>query len=302
MKANTKPSLKVQRSLLAVPALSPRFFEKAAKGDADSVFLDLEDSVPPSSKVMARRKAIKAINEVDWGEKSIGLRVNALETKWGLRDIIESITHCRRLDFIVLPRVEHPFDVQHVDALLSGLERETGRSVPISLHAIIETPLGLTNVEAIAGTASRMDAISFGFGDFSISMGTYESLTGGIGEQWAYALARIATACKAHGLRPIDGPYTNFGDIEGLRTRATLAARHGFEGKWAIHPSQIATCRDVFSLSEAHVEWARATLAALEPAVAAGTGAIGRNGQLLDMAHVRLANDILSRAAHDEQS
>jgi malyl-CoA/(S)-citramalyl-CoA lyase len=285
------------RTMLAVPAISAHLFDKAAKSSADSVFLDLEDSVPTALKTQARSEATQALNSVDWSTKSLGLRVNPLDTEWGLRDIIEIVSKCRRLDYLIVPRVERVFDVMHVDALLNCLEKESGRANPISLQAMIETPLGLTNVEAIANTPSRLGSIAFGFGDFSINMGTYEAVIGTGGEQWDYALARIATACKAHGLVPIDGPYTNYGDLEGLRGRASLAARYGFEGKWVIHPSQIAICKRVLSPAEAHVEWARSALQALAQAVSSNKGAIGRNGQLLDIAHERLANNILARAA-----
>jgi malyl-CoA/(S)-citramalyl-CoA lyase len=296
MQPKARTSTTIQRSLLAVPALSTGFFEKAAKGDADSVFLDLEDSVPPESKIAARREAIKALNAVDWRKKTIGLRVNALDTEWGFRDIVDSVSQCGRLDFVILPRVERPFDVQYVDALLGSLEREIGRDIPISIQAMIETPLGVAQVEAIAAVPSRLDALSFGLGDFSINMSTPANLIDAAGEDWTFAVARIAIACKAHGLRPIDGPYTRFADLEGLRARAALVGRYGYEGKWVIHPSQITPCQDAFSPSAAHVAWAKATLATLEQTLASGIGAMAHNGQLLDMAHVRLARDIIARA------
>jgi malyl-CoA/(S)-citramalyl-CoA lyase len=286
-----------RRSILAVPATSARFFEKAAIGAADAVFIDLEDSVAPESKDLARSEAIRALTTIDWGQKSVGLRTNALDTAWGHRDIIESVPRCPRLDFIVLPRIEQAFDVQPANALVASLERECGRRRPLSLQAMIETPLGLSNIEAIAGNqCARLESIVFGFGDFSISMGTYDAMMGADGEQWTYALARIATACKAHGLSPVDGPYTNYADLDGLRTRAALAARHGFEAKWIIHPSQIPICHEVFTPSSAQVVWARSVLQALEPALASGNGAIGLNGQLLDMAHAKLAAKIVERA------
>jgi malyl-CoA/(S)-citramalyl-CoA lyase len=297
MTAADNRQARAQRSLLSVPATAPHFFVKAAKSAADSVFLDLEDSVPRESKQLARAAVARAVNEVDWGRKMVGLRINALDTEWGLRDIIDTVPLCSRLDFVLLPRVERPFDIQHLDALLTSLEKELNRASPVAIQAIIETPLGLSNVEAIAATASgRLEAMAFGGGDFSINMETYDSVVGATAQVWPYALARIATACRAYGLRAIDGPFTRYSDLQGLRAGAILAASHGFEGKWVIHPSQIAPCNEVFSPSATHLAWAREVLQAMQQATAAGRGAVGRGGALLDMAHVRLANKIIDRA------
>jgi malyl-CoA/(S)-citramalyl-CoA lyase len=298
MKPSDNRQRRAQRSLLSVPATSPHLFVKAARSEADSVFLDLEDSVPRESKQPARATVVQAVNEVDWGRKMVGLRINALDTEWGLRDIIDTVSLCSRLDFVLLPRVERPFDLQHVDALLRSLEKEFNRASPVAIQAIIETPLGLANVEAIAATApGRLEALAFGRGDFSINMETYDSVVSATVQEWPYALARIATACRAYGLRAIDGPFTRYSDLQGLRKGAILAASHGFEGKWVIHPSQIAPCNEVFSPSAAHLEWARGVLQSMQEATAAGRGAVSRGGELLDMAHVRLANKILDRAA-----
>ncbi len=291
-----KAPSRIQRSLLSVPATAPRFFEKAAKGAADAVFIDLEDSVPPAEKAGARSQAISALKDIDWGGKAVGIRINALDTEWGLRDILDITLQCGRLNFVLIPKVESDFDLLHVDALLSSLEREAHRANRIAIHALIETPLGLTRVETIAGSTRRLEAISFGFGDFSIGMGTYDSVIGPGGEPCTYAIARIATACKANGLRAIDGPYTHFHDREGLERRAKLAAQLGFDGKWVIHPSQIATCHAVFGPSEEHVAWALNTIRMLRQSMASGSGATGHNGSLLDMAHIRLAEDILKRS------
>lgn len=296
MLLDKKAPSRIQRSLLSVPATAPRLFEKAAKGEADAVFIDLEDSVPPGEKVRARNQAISALKDIDWGVKAVGIRINALDTEWGLRDILDIASQCSRLNFVLIPRVESDFDLLHVDALLGSLEREAHRAERIAIQALIETPLGLTRVETIAGSTRRLEAISFGFGDFSIGMGTYDSVIGPGGEPWTYAIARIATACKAYGLRAIDGPYTHYHDREGLERRAKLAAQLGFDGKWVIHPSQIPTCHAVFSPSQEHLDWALNTLRMVRQSIATGSGATGHNGSLLDMAHVRLAEDILNRS------
>jgi malyl-CoA/(S)-citramalyl-CoA lyase len=291
---------RIQRSELAVPATSDHLFEKAAKTAADFVFLDLEDAIAPENKNEARLKAIAALNDINWGAKTMSVRINALGTEWVHRDILDIVGLCPRLDLVMLPRAQTAFDVQFVDTLLTGLENELRRDKRIGIETIVETALGLTNVERIAASSNRLESIIFGMGDYSIDMGNYEPVTGASQVQpqhWDYALARIANACRAYGLRPIDGPFTRYSDPTGLRASAERAASLGFEGKWAIHPSQLAICNEIFSPTPSQIEWAERTLDVMRGVVATGTGAIGRNGILLDMAHVRLARIILERAA-----
>jgi malyl-CoA/(S)-citramalyl-CoA lyase len=207
---------------------------------------------------------------------------------------------CPRLDLVMLPRAQTAFDVQFVDTLLTGLENELRRDKQIGIETIVETALGLANVDHIAASSNRLESIIFGLGDYSIDMGNYEAVTGASQAQqqhWDYALARIANAGRAYGLRPIAGPFTRYSDLAGLRASAERAASLGFEGKWAIHPSQLAICNEVFSPTGSQVEWAERILDEMRDVVATGTGAIGRNGILLDMAHIRLARIILERAA-----
>jgi malyl-CoA/(S)-citramalyl-CoA lyase len=307
---------RVQRSELAVPATSEHFFEKAARGVADVIFLDLEDAVSPDNKDRARKNAIAALNDIDWGEKTVAVRINGLDTPWAHRDLIEVVAHCPRLDMILLPKAGTAFDLQFIDALLGGLEKEFKREKTIGLEALIESALGLANVEEIAASTPRLEALIFGVGDYSISMQTFDVVIGAPNphyavltdpgdtgrrerhwnDHWHYALARIATACRAFGLRPIDGPYTNYADAEGFRASAWRAHALGFEGKWAIHPSQAPICNEVFTPKPTQVEWARQTLVAMESALASGRGAVGRDGVLLDLAHVKLARSILQRA------
>jgi malyl-CoA/(S)-citramalyl-CoA lyase len=296
----TPRRFRIQRSVLAVPATSDHLFEKAARASADFVFLDIEDTVAPESKNEARLKAIAALNDIDWGIKTMSVRINALGTEWVHRDILDIVRLCPRLDLVMLPRAQTAFDVQFVDTLLTGLENELRRDKQIGIETIVETALGLANVEHIAGSSNRLESIIFGMGDYSIDMGNYEAVTGASQAQqqhWDYALARIANAGRAYGLRPIAGPFTRYSDLAGLRASAERAASLGFEGKWAIHPSQLAICNEVFSPTGSQVEWAERILDAMRDVVATGTGAIGRNGMLLDMAHVRLARIILERAA-----
>jgi malyl-CoA/(S)-citramalyl-CoA lyase len=285
---------------LAVPATSDHLFEKAAKSNADFVFLDLEDAVAPDRKKYARKSAMSALNDIDWGTKTMSVRINALDTEWALRDILEMVDLCPRLDLVMVPRANSAFEVQFVDTLLTSLERELRREKRIGIEAIVETALGLANVEQIAASTGRLESIIFGMGDYSIDMGIYNAVIGEsqtVQHDWDYPRARIANACRAYGLRAIDGPFTRYADLVGLRASAERAIALGFEGKWAIHPSQLAICNELFAPSASHVEWAERILEAMRDAVASGTGAVGRNGMVVDMAHVRLAGIILERAS-----
>lgn len=306
--------VRLQRSELAVPATSEKFFEKAARGPSDSIFLDLEDAVAPELRIEARGNAVRALNEVDWGKKTISVRVNGLNTPWAIADII-AVARCPRLDMILLPKVETPQDVIFLDRLLAGLELEVPRENSVGIEILIETTKGLANVEAIASSSSRLEGIIFGVGDYSIELETFDIVFGTpnadyavvarvdgkpaerhLNDQWHFALARIANACRAYGLRPIDGPFANYGDVEGYRASAVRARALGFEGKWAIHPSQVETANEVFTPSTAQVAWAKNVMEKMEAAARDGKGAIGMEGVLIDRAHVLLSQKILKRA------
>ncbi|WP_420392983.1 HpcH/HpaI aldolase/citrate lyase family protein [Acuticoccus sp.] len=305
---------RLQRSVLAVPATSPRFFAKAAASAADAVFLDLEDAVAPSHKDGAREAAVTALAELDWGEKVMSVRVNGMDTPWAHRDIA-AVAAVPRLDMVLLPKAGSASDVAFVDQLLTFIERETGRADPIGIEVLIETARGVANAEEIAGASPRLEAMVFGVGDYTIDMRVpnrvfgrpdpaYAVLTGApggarervAGDQWHFAMARIANACRANGLRPIDGPYTDFGDPEGFSAVAARAQALGFEGKWAIHPSQVDDANAAFSPPPDLVDWARATRDAMTRATGAGAGATQADGVLLDMAHLKMVEHILARA------
>src|ERR1700722_19384485 len=311
---DTLPDFRLQRSELAVPATSEKFFEKAANSRADSIFLDLEDAVAPTRRIEARAKAVRALEEMDWGTKTVSVRVNGLGTAWSLADII-AVARCKRLDMILLPKVETPGDVIFLDRLLSALELETPRERPVGIEILIETTKGLANVEAIAASSSRLEGMIFGVGDYSIELENFDTIFGASNpdyavlarepdlpsqrhwnDQWHFALARIANACRAYGLRPIDGPYANYADEEGYRSSCRRARALGFEGKWAIHPNQIAAANEEFTPDRGRIEWAEEMLAKVEAASAEGKGALGIDHVLVDRAHLKLAQKILRRA------
>lgn len=297
---------RIQRSELAVPATSQQFFEKAAKGPADSIFLDLEDAVAPSRREEGRANAVEALNSVDWGNKTMSVRVNDLTTPWAISDII-SVARCPRIDMILLPKVKTAGDVIFLDRLLTGLELEQPRARPLGIEILIETAEGLANVEAIAASSPRLEGIIFGVGDYSIELENFDTVfgapnpeyrvAGAQGDKWHFALARIANACRAYGLRPIDGPFTNYGDPEAYRDSAMRARALGFEGKWAIHPSQVTIANEIFSPTVAQIAWACNIAKLMKAEAAAGSGAIGLDGVLIDRAHVKLADKIVARAA-----
>lgn len=305
----------IQRSELAVPATSSHFFEKAAHGSADAVFLDLEDAVIPLEKAAARAAAIRALNDIDWGKKRMLVRVNGLDTPWGYRDIVEIAENCPRLDAILLPKAGGRRHIEFVETLLRGIEVATGRQSRIGIEALIETALGMANVEEIAAASPRLDSLVFGVGDFIASMRTPDLVMGGFNpdyavltnpdkdgerqrhyaDQWHFALARVATACRAHGLRPIDGPYTDLRDVEGYRASALRARSLGFEGKWAIHPTQLAIANEIFAPTAEAVAWAERVNDAMRKGAAHGVGAIKVDGGMIDIAHLKLAENILNK-------
>jgi malyl-CoA/(S)-citramalyl-CoA lyase len=314
---NPIPDPRPQRSLLAVPATSPRFLEKAAQSDADALFIDLEDAVIPALKVEARASAIAALNQLDWGTRIVSLRVNGLDTPWGCRDILEVAEACPRLDRILLPKCESPGDVHAVAVMLRAAEQATGRQRELRMEALIETARGVANVESIAQAGGRLVAMVFGGGDYQLDLGSFQRGVGapspeyvvltdddgkGARERhwndlWHYAMARIANACRAYGLAPIDGPFTGIADAEGLRAATRRALALGFEGKMAIHPSQIEAINELMSPTAQQIEWAHEALTAMAAAAAEGRGAVkDKRGEMIDLMHVKLARKLLDRA------
>jgi malyl-CoA/(S)-citramalyl-CoA lyase len=311
------PDPRPQRSLLAVPATSPRFLEKGAQSGADAVFIDLEDAVVPDLKLEARARAMAALNTLDWGERIVSVRVNGFDTPWGVRDIVEVAEACPRLDRVLLPKCETAADVHAVEVMLRAAEAVSKRERPIRIEALIETAKGVANVEAIAAATPRLAAMIFGSGDYQLDLGVFRRAVGaptpdyvvltdadggGARERhwndaWHYAMARIANACRAYGVAPIDGPFTGINDAEGLRAAALRAASLGFEGKMAIHPTQIEAINEVFAPSPAQVAWARETLEAMSAAGALGRGAVkNKAGEMIDIVHIKIAGKVIERA------
>ncbi|HXX52223.1 MAG TPA: CoA ester lyase [Xanthobacteraceae bacterium] len=307
---------RLHRSELAVPGSNPSLFEKSAKSRADIIFLDLEDAVAPSDKEQARRNVIAALNEVEWGTKTMMLRINGLDTHYMYRDVVDVVEACPRLDMILIPKVGVPADVYALDMLVTQIETAKKRKKHIGFEVLIETALGMANVEAIAKSSPRLEAMSFGVADYAASTRARTTVIGGVNpdygvladkdseggrsyfwaDQWHAAQTRMLIACRAYGLRPIDGPFGDFSDTDGYLAAAKRAAVLGYEGKWAIHPSQIELANQVFTPSKAELTKARRILEAMDEAAKEGKGAVSLDGRLIDIASIRMAEALLNKA------
>lgn len=301
---------RARRSELATPASSERMCEKAATSGADLVFLDLEDACAPVAKEGARATAVAALTGQDWGRTVRAVRINGIETPWCHGDIVEVVTGAREaLDVLIVPKARTARDVWWVDVLLTQLEAKLGLRKRIALEVLIEESEGLANAVEIARSSDRLEAIIFGAGDLSASQrarvdGNFDPVTEYPGDFWHFARLQVVTAGRAAGIDAIDAPYPAYQDPDGYRRSATHASLLGFDGKWAIHPSQIPIAHEVFSPTDAEIADARESIEVYRRSEADGIGAIGRDGRLVDAAHMRLAENTLHKAslARDEQS
>jgi citrate lyase subunit beta/citryl-CoA lyase len=292
------------RSTLFVPASTPEMIRKAAGSDADAVCLDLEDAVAPAEKPAARGHAVRALHELDFGRRARIVRINALDTPYAYRDLVEVVEAAgARIDLIMLPKASAARDVEFVDTMLAQIESHVGLAVPIGVEAQIETAAGYLNVREIARAAARLEALLFGAGDYAASMHMPSS---GIGERdehdarypgdrWHAPMHTVVAAARAHGLRCMDGPYGAYTDSNGLERACATARALGFDGKQCIHPAQLATVNAAFSPSAAEVSRAAAIVQAYESSVAAGQGAAAYEGRMIDAANLRMARTIVER-------
>ena len=297
---------RVQRCELAVPGSNPGMFEKALKSGADFIFLDLEDAVAPDDKVQARKNVIGAINDLDWRGNGVTLsvRINGLDTQYMVRDVVDLVEQAgHKIDTILIPKVGVYADVYMVEAMLSQLETQQGLKNRIGIEALIETALGMSNVEDIArnGASGRLEALHFGVADYAASNRARTTNIGGLnpdypGDQWHSAISRMTVACRAYGLRPIDGPFGDIKDPDGYKLAARRSAALGCEGKWAIHPSQIELANEVYTPPPAEIEKAKRILVALKEAASQGKGAAALDGRLIDAASERMALNIVRTA------
>ncbi len=312
------PPARPNRCQLFGPGSRPELFEKMAASAADVVNLDLEDSVAPSDKAAARANVIEAINGIDWGRKTLSVRINGLDTPYWVRDVVDLMEQTDgRLDLIMIPKAGNAKDVYAVDAMVSAIEQEKLRDKRLGLEVIIETAAGLAHVEEIAAASPRMQAMSLGPADYAAFMGMQTTAIGGTqsnyymiedqredgqpravhyADPWHYPTVAIVAACRTHGVLPVDGPFGDFSDPEGFKAQALRSATLGMVGKWAIHPSQVAMANEIFTPSEKAVARARRVLEAMEQAKKSGAGAVALDGKLIDLASIRQAEVIVKQA------
>jgi len=309
---------RLHRSELAVPGTNIRAMEKAPSLGADLVFLDLEDAVAPDDKEQARTNVIDALGAQDWTGTAVSVRINGLDTHWCYRDVVDVVeARGEVLDTVLVPKVGAPSDVEFVATLLDQIEQRNGWPAGrIGIHILIETARGMANVEAISrARPDRLEAMVFGVADYAASVQARTTNIGGAnpdyavltdpdaagarethwGDQWHFGISRMVAACRAEGLRPIDGPFGDYNDADGYRAAARRAAALGCEGKWAIHPSQVALANEVFTPADAEVERAERILQSMEEAAQEGKGAVSLDGRLIDAASIRMAQNLMTK-------
>ena len=296
--APTRP----RRSYLSVPGSNPRMLAKAPSLPADEIFMDLEDSVAPAAKVSARAHVVEALQGNDWAHKTVAVRINSIDTQWAADDVRAVAGEAgERIDCIMIPKVEHAHEVMFVDHLLRMFEANLGLDRRIGIEAQIESAAGLTKVHAIAHASDRLETLIFGPADMSASLGM-PAVTPGLampgypGDHWHSVLMQIQVAARSAGLQAIDGPYLLIKDLAGLRTMAERAKGLGYDGKWAVHPSQLEVLNEVFTPSQEDYDKAEATLELLRHAhEEEDRGAVMFGTEMIDEASRKMAVRVVER-------
>jgi citrate lyase subunit beta/citryl-CoA lyase len=285
-----------RRSCLSVPGSSPKMLAKAPSLPADEVFCDLEDSVAPGEKEAARANVIEALRTNDWGEKTVVVRINAIDTRWAYRDVIEVVEAAgRHLDCIMIPKVQAPGDVEFVDNLLRMIEETEGIEHRIGIEAQIENGPGLTLIDDIAHASDRLETLIFGPGDMAAALGMPSLTVGEMieeypGDYWHWVHMRILVAARTAGLQAIDGPYAKIRDLEGYRQVARRTQILGYDGKWVLHPGQIDVANEVYAPSQAEYERAEDILDAYQRATDVDlAGAVMYGEEMIDEASRKMA-------------
>jgi malyl-CoA/(S)-citramalyl-CoA lyase len=306
---------RLYRSKLFVPGSQTKFFEKAAAGAADVVCLDLEDAVAPGDKDKARDNIVQALHDVKWGNKLVTVRINGLDTNFCYRDVIALVEKGgERLDAIMVPKVGTGADLYAIDMLITQASSFVGRKKQMGLEVIIESAMGLGNIDEICRASKRLETLHFGAADYAASQGMRTTNIGGgnadyvmltdaesgkrdrhWNDLWHFPLFRMCQAARAHGIVPIDGPFGDYSDADGFRGQANRTAILGCEGKWAIHPSQVALANEIFTPPEKEVKRAEAILTAMKESHEKGLGAVSLNGVLIDAASIRQAQVIVQQ-------
>ena len=295
---------RLTRSELYVPASKPAMIQKAAASAADAVCIDLEDSVIPAEKAASRPSVIRALKEIDFGRRARMVRINALDTPFAYRDLVEVIEGAAdRIDVVMIPKVGSARDVHFVETMLTQIESYVRVTRPIGIEVQIETASGFLNAREIAAASSRLEAMIFGAGDFAASMRMPSAAIGEAdeydemypGHRWHAVMQTIVAAARANNLRCLDGPYAGYTDAAGLARACRIALAMGFDGKQCIHPAQLDAVNATFTPSLEDVSKAQAIVKAYEASVAAGQGAAVHDGRMIDAANIRMARTILER-------
>ncbi|MGH3665634.1 MAG: HpcH/HpaI aldolase/citrate lyase family protein [Egibacteraceae bacterium] len=287
---------RARRSCLSVPGSSPKMLAKAPSLPADEVFLDLEDSVAPNEKEAARGNVVEALRGNDWGDKTVVVRINAIDTHWAYRDLIEVVEGAGDvLDCVMIPKVQSPGDVEFVDNLLRMVERTKGLPHEIGIEAQIENGPGLTLIDDIAHSSDRLETLIFGPGDMAAAMGMPSLTVGEVvtdypGDHWHWIVMRILVAARTAGLQAIDGPYAKIRDLDGYREVATRTKVLGYDGKWVLHPGQIDVANEVYAPTQAEYDRAEKILSAYRKATDTDhTGAVMLGEEMIDEASRKMA-------------
>jgi citrate lyase beta subunit len=293
------------RSMLFVPASRPDMIAKAVRSDADAICIDLEDAVARDQKESSRKNVVHALKALDFGVRTRIVRVNALDTMWTYRDVIDVVeTSGAFVDVIMLPKTRSAADVQFLDLLLTQIEARCGIGRRIGIEAQIESASGFLNATQIAASSTRLEGLIFGMGDYAASMHMPLASIGAEdehdaaypGHRWHAVLHTIVAAARANGLRCMDGPFANYRDDAALVKAARAARAMGFDGKQCIHPAQLAIVNQTFAPSASEIEWARRVVSQYENAVNDGRGAVGSDGMMIDAANLRMAHTTLRAA------
>lgn len=313
----TPAPARLNRSQFFVLANKPATFQGAARSSADVVMFEIEDGVPPGEKPAARQNLVAALRDIDWGRKSISVRINGLDTPHMYRDLVDLLeAPTERLDLIMIPKAGNRADIYAVDMLVTQIETAIRRSKRIGFQLMIETAQGLANIDEIAAASPRNDSLHLGQNDLAASLGARMTKVGGAnpdyhvltdangdgerqhhwGDMWHYATARLVTAARAAGLRPVDGPFLDTIDPAGFRAAATRSAVLGCEGKWATTEELVGIANDVFSPSPKAVAQARRILVAALEAERLGGGVVTLDGKPIYMPQIKQARTLVEQA------
>jgi malyl-CoA/(S)-citramalyl-CoA lyase len=308
---------RLNRSQLFIRANRPENFEAAAASEADVAMFEIEDAVPPDEKPKARKNIIEALNDIDWGQKSISMRINGLDTPYMYRDLVDILeAPTERLDLVLIPKAGTAADIYAVDSLVTQIEQATDRKKRIGFQIMIETALGMADIEEIAAASPRNDSLHLGQNDYAASIRARMTIVGGPnpdyhvltdpddngqrekhwGDMWHYAISRLVVAARAQGLRPVDGPFLDPSDPDGYTAAATRAAVLGCEGKWGNDVETMKLANAVFSPSQEEILKARRILEVAEEASEAGGGAAMLDGKPIFMPQIRQARTLVEQA------